>query len=78
MDDIEPWRFGRRFSFVARTILQEEESDDPLLIIEPSALRKGFVYILDGAYRGRLKQSFFQSDGMRDVWWGKASAAYYP
>lgn len=76
VDDIEPWRFGRRLSFVARPILQVEESDDPLLIIAPSALRKGFVYILDGAYTGRLKQSFFQSVEMRDTWWGKANEGH--
>ncbi|MDE0281019.1 MAG: hypothetical protein OXN16_08045 [Gammaproteobacteria bacterium] len=76
VDDIEPWRFGRRLSFVARPILKVDESDDPLLIIAPSALRKGFIYVLDGAYRGRLKQSFFQSEELRDTWWGKASEGH--
>ena len=76
VDDIEPWRFGRRLSFVARPILKVDVSDDPLLVIAPSALRKGFIYVLDGAYRGRLKQSFFQSEEMRDTWWGKASEGH--
>ena len=76
VDDIEPWRFGRRLSFVTRPILKVDESDDPLLLITPSALRKGFIYVLDGAYSGRLKQSFFQSEEMRDAWWGKASEGH--
>jgi hypothetical protein len=70
--DIYPWRFGRRLSFVTRPILKVDDSDDPLLIIAPSALRKGFAYVFDGAYNGQLEQAFFRSKEMRDAWWGKA------
>ena len=70
--DIYPWRLGRRLSFVTRPILAVDNGDDPLLIIAPSALRKGFAYVLDGAYRGRFEQAFFRTKEMRNTWWGKA------
>lgn len=70
--DIYPWRFGRRLSFVTRPILKVDDSDDPLLIIAPGALRKGFAYVFDGAYSGRLEQAFFRSKEMKHTWWGKA------
>ncbi len=70
--DIYPWRFGRRLSFVTRPILKVDDSNDPLLLIAPNALRKGFVYVVDGAYHGRFEQAFFHSKEMRDTWWGKA------
>ena len=70
--DIYPWGYGRRLSFRARPILQVENSDDPRLLIAPAALRTGFVYVLDGAYNGRLDRSFFCTKEMRDTWLGKA------
>lgn len=72
LKDIYPWRFGRRLSFVSRPILRVDDGDDPLLIIAPGALRKGFAYVVDGAYNGRFEQAFFRTKEMRDVWWGKA------
>ena len=69
--DIYPWRFGRRLSFPTRPILKIDDSDDPLLIIAPGALRKGFAYVFGGAYNGRLEQAFFRTNEMRNVWWGK-------
>jgi len=74
--EIYPWRFGRRLSFVTRPILKVDNSDDPLLIISPGVLRESFVYVLDGAYRGRLAQNFFRSKEMRNTWWGKANEGH--
>ncbi|WP_200864926.1 hypothetical protein [Pseudomonas viridiflava] len=74
--DIYPWRFGRRLSLVSRPILQVDTSDDPLLLIAPDLLRRGFAYVVDGAFRGELDQSFFQSNEMRNIWWGKASEGH--
>lgn len=71
--DIYPWRFGRRLSFVVRPIVQVDEADDPLLLIPPYSLRKGFAYLFDGAHSGSLDQSFFQTDEMRNDWWGSAN-----
>lgn len=73
MKDIYPWRFGRRLSFVVRPIVQVDEADDPLFLIPPSSLRKGFAYLFDGANSGSLDQSFFQTDEMRNDWWGAAN-----
>ena len=70
--DIYPWRFGRRLSYVTRPILEVDDSDDPRLIIAPGALKKGFAYVLNGAYFGRLERTFFRSREMRDAWLGKA------
>ncbi len=72
LKDIYPWRFGRRLSFATRPILKVDDGDDPFLIIAPSALRKGFAYVLDGAHSGRLERGFFRTKEMRDAWWGKA------
>ena len=76
IDDIEPWRFGRRLSFVARPILQVDKDNSASLVVAPNALRRGFGYIVAGAYKGTLKQSFFQSRVMKDDWWGKASEGH--
>ncbi|MDY6855609.1 MAG: hypothetical protein SWO11_13045 [Thermodesulfobacteriota bacterium] len=70
--DIYPWRFGRRLSFITRPILKVYDGDDPMMIIAPGALRKGFAYVFDGAYSGRFEQAFFRSNEMKNVWWGKA------
>ncbi|NTU74094.1 hypothetical protein HGB07_08190 [Candidatus Roizmanbacteria bacterium] len=70
--DLYPWRFGRRLSFITRPILQLDNSDDPLFIIPPGALRKGLGYVFDGAYRGVLDQAFFRTKEMKNIWWGKA------
>lgn len=72
LKDIYPWCFGRRLSFVSRPILVIDNSDDPLLIVAPGALRKGFAYILGGAYNGELEQAFFRTTEMRNIWLGKA------
>lgn len=61
LDEIYPWRYGRRLSFVACPILEIEESDNPTLLIAPGSLRMGFIYLVDGTLSGRLKQSFFQT-----------------
>jgi hypothetical protein len=74
--DIYPWRFGRRLSFVTRPILQVDEEADPLLLVPPYSLRKGFAYVFDGAHSGSLEQSFFQTPEMRDDWWGGANEGH--
>ena len=70
--DIYPWRFGRRLSFSTRPILKLDNNDNPRLIVAPRALLEGFRYVFHGAYYGRLEQSFFQTDWMKNKWWGKA------
>ena len=74
--DIYPWRFARRLSFVTRPILQVDNSDNPLLVIAPAALRKGFFYVLGGAYYGRFRQSFFRTSRMKNIWKSKASEGH--
>ncbi len=73
-EDIYPWRFGRRLSYVTRPIL--EVDDNPTLIIAPGSLRNGFTYLVDGTYNGRFKQSFFQTEQLKNGWWGKASEGH--
>ncbi len=76
MEEIYPWRFGRRLSFVTRPILEIDTSDNPSLIVSPGSLRKGFAYLVDGTFRGRFKQTFFKTEKMRNEWWGKASEGH--
>ena len=74
--DIYPWRFGRRLSFVVRPIVQLDDVDDPLLLVPPYSLRKGFAYLFDGTYSGSLDQTFFQTPEMRNDWWGAANEGH--
>ena len=75
-NDLYPWRFGRRLSYLTRPILQLTSDCNPLLIIAPHNLKLGFAYILDGTKSGRLDQSFFRTKRMRDGYWGKASEGH--
>ena len=75
LKDIYPWRFHRKLSFVTRPILKTNNSDDPMLIIAPAALRMGFVYVFVGALNGIFEQSFFNTKAMRD-WWVKATEGH--
>lgn len=74
--DIYPWRFGRRLSFVVRPIVQLDDADDPLLLMPPYSLRKGFAYLFSGAYSGSFDQTFFQTPEMRNDWWGAANEGH--
>lgn len=74
--EIFPWRFGRRLSLVARPLIRMDDSDDPLLVIAPSMLRRGVLYVLGSAYQGTLDQSFFVSDPMRKEWRGRAGEGH--
>ena len=74
--DIYPWRYGRRLSFVTRPIIQIDEDNDPFLLIAPCSLRNGFDYLVTGAYLGRLEQSFFRTNGMRNDWLSAANEGH--
>lgn len=76
LQEIFPWRFGRRLSLVARPIIRMDDSEDPLLVIAPSMLRRGVLYVLGSAYQGTLDQSFFVSDPMRKEWRGRAGEGH--
>ncbi len=76
LDEIYPWRYGRRLSFATRPILEIDTCDNPTLIVSPGALRKGFTYLFDGTFRGRFKQAFYKTDKMKNEWWGKASEGH--
>ena len=75
--DIYPWRYGRRLSFVTRPILKTDDSDDPLLLIAPNALRIGFVYVFDGAYNGNFDKKFFPYDRNARCLVGKSGGRTY-
>lgn len=76
MRDIYPWAFSRRLSIVARPILQLDNTTDPLLIVAPHSLRASFRILVAGAYRAELPQDFFQTDALRNKWWGKAGEGH--
>lgn len=76
LEDIFPWKFGRRLSFVLRPILAFDSKPDPTLLVAPHALREGFIYLLDSTMNGRLKQKFYRTLKMRNEWWGKASEGH--
>ena len=75
--DIYPWRLGRRLSFVVRPIVQLDDGDDPLLLVPPYSLRKGFAYLVDGAHSGSLDQTFFQTPELRNDWWGSVNKGHH-
>ena len=74
--DIYPWRFGRRLSFVVRPIIQLDESNDPLLLVPPCSLLKGFAYLFGRVYSGSVDQSFLRTPEMRNDWWGMANEGH--
>lgn len=74
--DIFPWRYSRKLSFVTRPILIINNDQDPIMLIAPNALRRGFIYFLDSAYNGSFEQDFFNTKEMRNTWWGKASEGH--
>lgn len=76
LEDIFPWKFGRRLSFSLRPILAFDLKEEPTLLVAPNALREGFIYLLDGTMNGRLKQKFYTTPKMKNEWWGKASEGH--
>lgn len=76
IQELFPWRFGRRLSLVARPLIRMDDSDNPLLLIAPSMLRRGVLYVLGSAYEGTLDQSFFVSEQMRNEWRGRAGEGH--
>lgn len=76
LKEIYPWRFGRQLSLVARPILQIDDNKDPNLIVAPNTLRQSLIYLIDGAYSGRLDQNFFTTPEMKNEWMGKASEGH--
>ncbi|WP_417825021.1 hypothetical protein [Thalassospira lucentensis] len=76
MRDIYPWAFSRRLSVVSRPILQFDNGSDEVLLIAPHSLRSGFRLLLIGAYSAELPQNFFNTDELRNKWWGKAGEGH--
>ncbi|WP_052750487.1 hypothetical protein [Pseudomonas putida] len=74
--DILPWRFGRRLSVVSRPIIQLDLNEDPIYLVSPSLVRRGFFNVLRGAHAGTIDQDFFTTPEMRDAWWGKANEGH--
>jgi hypothetical protein len=59
--DLNPWRFRRRLSAVARPILVFGEQDDAKVLFGAGAPRLRFGYLLDRSEQGHLPQEFFTS-----------------
>lgn len=76
LKEIYPWKYGRRLSYVARSILEIDNNANPTLIVAPTALRRGFRYLFDGAYYGKLPQHFFSTAQMKNTWWGQAGSGH--
>lgn len=74
--DIYPWKYGRRLSIVTRPILGMDAGNLEKAVIAPTILRRGFAYVVDGAFNGSLDQDFFTTSKMRNDWWGRASEGH--
>jgi hypothetical protein len=76
MRDIYPWRYGRRLSAITRPLLQVDDTSDPAIVVAPGVLRQGFGYVASSAYHGRFAPGFFQSNEMRNTWYGRAGEGH--
>jgi hypothetical protein len=74
--ELYPWRLGRRLSAMTRPILEIESGPDPLLLVAPGSLQRGFTYVVDQTFFGRLRPDFFKSHLMRNVWLGTAGEGH--
>ena len=60
-NDIRPWRFKRRLSVISKPIIKIGEN----LILAPSLIRKGFVYILRNSFEASFGDDLFRSKQMK-------------
>jgi len=74
--EIYPWRLGRRLSLLARPILEVMPGDDPLLLIAPGTLQRGFTYVIDQTLNGRLRPEFFRTEALAKDWLGRAGEGH--
>lgn len=63
--DLNPWRFRRRLSAMARPIFVFGEQDEAKVFFGAGALRLGFGYLLGKSENGHLPQEFFSSHAMK-------------
>ena len=73
-NDIKPWKFGRRYSYLTRPILQMSRSCSvgSQFMICPPAVRSALKYVLDQAMCGRLDRDFFPHPDRWDHWLDRA------
>lgn len=73
LQEIEPWRSGRRLAFYARPLLPLDASDDPELMIAPGAVGTSLEWMTRRAFDGTLPETFWASPQMKS--WSIDAAA---
>ena len=63
--DIEPWKFRRRLSLIARPVLAWGRGEAAVATFGVGMVSESFRYIIGRAESGRLPQEFFTSEAMR-------------
>jgi len=63
--DLNPWRFRRRLSIIARPLLVFGEQDSDKVFYGAGSLSHGSLYLIQRSERGHLPQEFFASEKMR-------------
>ncbi len=63
--DWYPWNFRRKLSLVSRPLVELDSSEDPLLLVSPSALRESFGYLLSNSFDAVFEERHFESRLMK-------------
>ena len=63
--DWYPWSFRRKLSLMSRPLVELDSSEDPLIMVSPSAIRESFGYLMSNSYDATFEERFFDSRTMK-------------
>lgn len=70
--DLQPWRFRRPLSLLARPLVLLGSSPDDHVLYAAGLVHDAFAYMVVSSYEGRFDQEYFQTDEMKS-WIGSAN-----